>query len=133
VLFNRLCEPEMGAAMLTAWTASQWAHEIGIFAAALFAIGSGAYLAHRGKCLLWAPERALRRTAVETGLTPKGDRDHPSRSFRLLDLLAVVTLVAALAGFVIGLMHEERDGIPPSQVNRHKVIDSFRLDSQAPR
>lgn len=120
--------------MLIAWTASQWAHEFGIVAAALIAIGSVGYLVHRYKGSLWTRERELRGQAVATGLARKDERDHPVHRFRLLDLLAAITLVAALVGFVIGMMNEERVGIPPSQVHRWKAEeDLLQGHPQAPR
>jgi hypothetical protein len=96
--------------MITAWTWNQWAHEWGTFSTAMIAIACCIYLARKLPTALQNRERKLRVQAIAMGLSETVRENH--RRFSLLDLLVVVTLVAALAGLFVGLAHQQKDGIP---------------------
>jgi hypothetical protein len=98
--------------MLIGWTVNQWAHEAGTFAAAVIALACLVYLVRKIPFPTAAEKqyRKLLNQGIATGMVNK--RPESQRRFRLLDLMVVVTLVAALTGLIRGMANVERDGIP---------------------
>jgi hypothetical protein len=99
--------------MLAAWTWNQLAHEGGTIAAAMIAAACFAYLTRKGASVLQKRGLELRVQGIATGLPRKGTGGlQKRRRFSVLDLLVVVTLVAALAGLFKGMANEEKSGMP---------------------
>ena len=98
--------------MLIGWTTSQWMHEAGTFAAAAIAFACLIYLVRKYPFPTAAQKRSreLLDQGIATGMVNK--RLESRRRVRLLDLMVVVTLVAALAGLIRGMANVEREGIP---------------------
>jgi hypothetical protein len=105
--------------MLIAWTIDQLMHEVGTVVASFVAVVCIAYLSRRAARLLRTREDELLDQGVATGLTRKrAEIVRNRRRFSVLDLLAIVTLIAALTGLWRGLTAEEDRGIPKFKMER---------------
>jgi hypothetical protein len=94
------------------WTSNQLAHEVGTLAAFLIAIVCLGYFAYKWASVFRNRDRDLRDQGIVTGLIHTETRALKNRRrFSLLDMLVIITLIAALAGLVNGLMNEGKHGM----------------------